>query len=47
MKPYLAPLSCQKLVARQAIEPWEEPTTILLLNGHGIKLFPNDLSLYP
>lgn len=37
----------QESVARQIIGPRDEPTTIILLNMHVIKLTPNDVSLYP
>lgn len=32
-------------MSRQITDPEGEPTTINLLNGHSIKLTPNDLSL--
>lgn len=33
-------------MARQAIGPKEEPTIIILLNGHSIRLLPNDFLSY-
>lgn len=43
----MASIADQESVARQIIGPRDEPTTIILLNVHVIKLTPNDLSLYP
>lgn len=37
----------QEHAVRQVTEPREEPATIILLNGHSIKLTHNDLFLHP
>lgn len=34
-------MTCVKISQR----PWEDPTAIILLSGHNIKLTPNDLLL--
>lgn len=44
--PHLVPWSAQEAVARQIIDPRRKSTIIIQLNGHSIKLTPNDLSLY-
>lgn len=45
MKPILAPLLDQELVARQALGPRRETTTIILLNEHSVKTTMNNLLL--
>lgn len=40
------PITCQEPVTSQGTGPSGEPATVILLNGHNIKLAPNDLPLY-
>lgn len=44
--PYLAPLSGQQPMARQVAGSWNDSTTIVVQYCRGIKLCPNDFSLY-
>ena len=43
----MVPLAEQDSVARQIIGSKEELTTSILVNGHIIRLIPNDVSSYP
>jgi hypothetical protein len=45
MKPYRAPLSGQELMNKWVIGPEQELASIILLNGHSIKVIPSDLYL--